>query len=161
MPQTINWNTTEIKPVVEFRLSDGVTVEYSRPMRSFTQADQQVGRFYDGTGSFTYSAATLPNPVLTAVVPDNFMEMDELKIGADLNDETHLYGFFMAGENTSQTYTVNPTTGAAAGNLDLPRYMNDCDLRVTNKSIDNVSLTGYAKVFNNYQCRPAPRPLRP
>lgn len=151
MPQSINWNTTEIKPVIEFRLSDGVTVEYSRPMRAFQQADQQVGRFYDTTGVLTYNATTNPGPELAAVVPDNFMEMDELKIGAELNDKTHFYGFFMAGENTSQTYTVNPATGATAGSVDMPRYFNDCDVRVSNKSIENVSLTAYAKVFNNYE----------
>ncbi len=45
--QQIDWITTEIKPVIEARLGDFITIEYSRPMRGFTAADQTATRFYD------------------------------------------------------------------------------------------------------------------
>ena len=149
--QRINWLTMEVKPVVEARLSDRFTVEYSRPMRGFTADDQGASRFYDVTGSLTYNATTSNNPplnppnadpYLTGVVPDSYTEMDQLKIGGDLTENTKAYAFLMVG------HTVNRE-------IDMTRWFNNVDLRLTNSSIDNVRLTGFGKVFNEDEQMPS------
>ena len=43
--QQINWTTIEVKPVIEWKVNDSLTLEYSRPMRGFTADDQTVGRY--------------------------------------------------------------------------------------------------------------------
>ncbi len=149
--QHIDWTTTEIKPVFELRLGDSFVIEYSRPMRGFTADDQRATRFYDVTGVLTYNALTSNNPPLnppnanpypTGVVPNNYTEMDQIKIRGKLTDDTTAYAFLMAG------HTVNQE-------IDMTRWFNDADIRLTNTSIENVTLTGYGRVFNETESMPS------
>lgn len=138
--QHIDWMTTEVKPVFEFRLGDSCVVEYSRPMRGFTANDQTVGRFYDHRtfplegGEFPVNG---PSSVFAnyGVVPSNTTEMDQVKISGQINENNRAYAYLMAG-NTVQK------------EIDMHRWFNDADVRLTNTSIDNVTVTGYGKVFN-------------
>ena len=40
--QRVDWLTMDIEPVIAARLTDWLTIEYSRTMRSFDQDDQVV-----------------------------------------------------------------------------------------------------------------------
>ena len=130
--QTINWTTTEVEPAFEFNLG-AVTVEYSRPMRTFGTADSIVTRNYNtnnhegwiwpGAGQVPYN-----------VVPENTTQIDKLKIGADLSDDTRFYAYLMTGQ------TLNEELGNH-------RFFNNFDLRLTNESIDGLTLSGYGKQY--------------
>ena len=139
--QQIDWMTSEIKPVIEARLSDNLSIEYSRPMRSFTDADSITSRYYNGVGKLTYNATTNPNPYDYAVVPDSYTQMDQLKISGQLTDDTKAYAFLMAGN------TINEE-------IDMQRWFNDADMRLTNTSIENVTVTGYGKIYNEDESMP-------
>ena len=139
-PQHIDWTTIEVKPVIEWKISDAPTLEYSRPMRGFTADDQTVGRYYDH--SFALSGGAT-NTVFApgGVVPNNSTQMDQLKIGYQLTDNTKAYAYLMPGTNTEEE-------------LAMTRLFNDMDFRLTNTSIQNVSLTGYGTVFNEVETSP-------
>jgi hypothetical protein len=139
--QQIDWTTTEIKPVIEARLGDNITVEYSRPMRSFSAADSTASRYYDFSGRLTYNATTNPNPYANAVVPDGYTQMDQLKIGAKLSENTQAYANLMIGDTVERE-------------IDMDRWFNNTDLRITNTSVENLSLTGYGKIFNEDESFP-------
>ena len=125
--QRIDWLTMEIEPVIEARFGR-VTVEYSRPMRSFTQSDQIVTRDYNNN---SHGGWLRPGSYPYAVVPDSFYQLDRLKVGVDL-DETQLYGNVFIGDTHNQQRNIH-------------RKSDGFDLRLTNWSIDGVKLTAYAK----------------
>ena len=64
-PQQIDWNTREVKPVIEARLGDTSVLEYSRPMRSFTADDSTTSRYYDSIGDLSYDAPPIRIPMTT------------------------------------------------------------------------------------------------
>ncbi len=140
-PQQIDWMTTEVKPVIEARLTDGLTLEYSRPMRTFTADDSTTTRFYDTTGKLTYNATTNPDPYAYAVVPDSYTQMDQLKLSGRINDDNRVYSYLMIGN------TVNEE-------IDMNRWFNDMDVRWTNTSIEHVSLTTYGTIYNEDEQTP-------
>jgi hypothetical protein len=148
-PQAIDWQTTEIKPVIEARLG-GLTIEYSRPMRSFAANDASTSRYYDTTGVLSYGSniSAGPPPVVntsayqSAVVPNNYTQMDQVKLSGQLNDENRIYAYLMAGS------TVDEEIGET-------RFFNDMDIRWTNTSIENVSLTGFGTVYNDDEKQPS------
>lgn len=139
--QQIDWITAEIKPVIEARLGDSINIEYSRPMRNFTAADSTTTRFYNGTGRLTFSPTVNPNPYAYAVVPDSYTQMDQLKISSEITENTRAYAFMMAGKTVDRE-------------IDLDRWFNDMDVRITNTSFENLSLTGYGAVFNEAEALP-------
>ncbi|MGA2798033.1 MAG: hypothetical protein ABSE63_10660, partial [Thermoguttaceae bacterium] len=144
--QVIDWITTEIKPVFEARLGDNITIEYSRPMRNFTAADSITTRFYDGTGRLTYNptanpATNNPNPYAFAVAPDSYTQMDQVKIGVQVTDDTKAYANLMAGDTIDRE-------------IDMERWFNNVDMRLTNTSFENVNLTGYGKIYNEDESFP-------
>ena len=144
-PQQIDWTTSEVKPVIEARLTDSITLEYSRPMRTFTSADSTTTRFYNGVGKLNYNASTNPDPYAYAVVPDSYTQMDQLKLSGLISEENKVYAYLMVGS------TVNEEIG-------MNRWFNDMDMRWTNTSLENVSLTTYGTIYNEdeqnpeYQC---------
>ena len=144
MPQQIDWQTTEIKPVIEARLGDSTTIEYSRPMRGFTADDSSTTRFYDHTFPLTNVPAGNNSPSNAypfAVVPSNYTQMDQLKVNSKLNDETTAYGYMMIGNTLDE-------------DIDMQRYFNDMDFRLSNTSIKNLSLTAYGSVYNEDESTP-------
>ncbi len=128
--QNIDWLTLEIKPAIEVNLGP-VTAEYSRTMRSFDQSDSLVTRSYGGR-PVNFADPSLQYPY--AVVPNNFTQIDRLKIGADLTENTQLYANLFVGDTENKTRGVH-------------RDFNGADLRVTNRSIDGLSVTGFAKWY--------------
>ena len=69
------------------------------------------------------------------MVPDSYTQMDQLKLSGRLDEDNRVYAFLMAGN------TVNEE-------IDMNRWFNDMDVRWTNTSIENVSLTGYGTIYN-------------
>jgi hypothetical protein len=123
--QRIDWLTAEIEPVVAGHFGP-VTVEYSRTMRTLTTDDQLVTRPYDNFGF----SGELPY----AIVPENFTEIDRLKVGVTLPDCRDGYARLFAGHTENQF-------------RDTDRKFRGFDLRLTDRSFDGVSLTGYAKNY--------------
>jgi len=123
--QRIDWLTTEIQPVVEAKLGSA-TVEYSRTMRTFSQADQQTTRPYDNFGF----SGDLP----FAAVPDNYTYIDRLKLGVGLRERLDFYGNVYTGNTLNRFRDTN-------------RRFRGFDARITDWSIDGLTFTGYAKEY--------------
>jgi len=153
-PQAVTFTTMEIKPVIEMRLGDSLVLEYSRPMRGFNSAEgfssfsDMQGRYYNGTGLLTYNAGTNPAAYPYNISPSNTTQMDQLKISYDLSEDTKVYSYLMFGDTESKDNYGN--TSAFPG-LTIHRQFHNVDLRVTNKSIQNVTLTGFGKLYGDYQ----------
>lgn len=127
--QQIDWLTTEVEPSIRARF-DWLTVEYSRTMRSFQQNDQTV------LANFTAINATygLQGVGAYAVVPENYTEIDRVKMNAQLNEYNELYALAFVG-NTHNDFR------------DSDRKFYGGDVRLTNTSRDALRLTAYAKSF--------------
>lgn len=123
--QRIDWLTAEIEPVLEGRFGP-VTAEYSRTMRALTTRDQLVTRPYDNFGL----AGDLPYDV----VPENFTQVDRLKIGIALPDRRDAYARIYNG-NTQNHFR------------DTNRRFHGVDLRISDRSVDGVTVTTYAKTY--------------
>jgi hypothetical protein len=126
--QQIDWVTTQVTPHLEGRFGP-VTIEYSRPMRQFTQNDQWVTRSYNGfppiiNGDYPY-----------AVVPDSTTQIDKLKLGVDLTSHTHFYGFGYVG-NTEDRFR------------DVSRTFGGYDLRLTDSTISGLTITGFGRGYS-------------
>ena len=129
--QTIDWTTVEVQPVIEARFGNAV-VEYSRTMREFGQSDQLVSRTYTRFGFSPASGAGGP-PFAYAIVPESFTQIDRLKISVPLDEVNQFYGNLYVGD------TKNEFRGT---HRDFYGY----DLRLINQAIEDVTLTGYAKL---------------
>ncbi|HUT13472.1 MAG TPA: hypothetical protein VMY42_23495 [Thermoguttaceae bacterium] len=129
--QNIDWMTMEIEPVIEVKYGP-VSAEYSRTMRSFEQSDEPVTRSYNGfpvefidpTQQFTY-----------AYVPENFTQIDRLKIRGDITCNTHAYAVLFAGDTKNRDRLTH-------------RDFDGYDLRLVDDSIDGLQLVGTYKQFN-------------
>ena len=130
--QTIDWTTTEVKPVLEAKLGP-LTLEYSRTMRAFDQDDGIVTRQYNTAAHPGWQVINTDIPY--GFITENYTQIDRLKMSSDLNEFNHFYGNLYAG-NTHNQYR------------DTHRFFNGIDLRLTNDRINGLSLTGYAKVNN-------------
>lgn len=129
--QRIDWTTIEIQPVLEAQVGNAV-VEYSRTMRGFGQDDQVVDRTYTRFGYSSASGTGGPDYDY-AFVPDNFTQVDRLKVSAPLNAVNQFYANLYLGDTENKF-------------RDTHRGFSGYDLRLTNRAIDGVTLTGYAKV---------------
>ena len=126
--QTIDWLTMEIQPVVEAEF-ENVTVEYSRTMRSFGQDDGIVSRQYTNFNGFQDGS-----PYNYALVPDNFTQIDRLKIGASLTENNQFYGNLFVGDTKNEF-------------RDTHRNYNGFDLRLMNNTYDDLNITAYASRY--------------
>lgn len=129
--QRIDWTTLEIKPTVEACVG-GAVVEYSRTMRTFGQNDQRVTRTYT---AWDYSPAfgTEGPPFLYGFVPESYTQIDRAKLNVPLGKSNQLYTHLYFGD------TKNEFRGTH-------RDFNGFDLRLTNRSFDDVTLVSYAKL---------------
>ncbi|MHB8901634.1 MAG: hypothetical protein ACYC6Y_23010, partial [Thermoguttaceae bacterium] len=121
--QRIDWLTVKVEPVVESKVGP-VRVEYSRPMRFFSQNDQLLTADY---GDFHIYGM---QDEVYAVVPESFSQTDRIKLNIPLGDATDLYttSYIRDTENKSrQTH----------------RKSYGYDVRLTNRSYDGVKLTAY------------------
>lgn len=121
--QAIDWLTVKIEPVIEAKFGP-VRAEYSRPMRIFSQDDQVVTR------RFYLFGPHFPTERDYALVPDNFTQIDRLKLGVDLAAETDFYARLSAGDTQNRF-------------RDTHRKFQVYDLRLTNRTWDGLTLTGF------------------
>lgn len=122
--QQIDWLTLRVEPIVEGKWGP-VTVEYSRPMRSFGQNDQIVTRQY---GDFSLYGFSGQHPY--AFVPENFKQTDRVKMGVRLTERTRLYSKMLTSNVHNQFRATD-------------RRVYDVDLRLTNQPTNRLTLTGY------------------
>lgn len=132
--QRIDWLTMEIQPVIEVEFDD-VTVEYSRTMRGFSQDDGIVSRQYTHFSGFSPANDVLGPDYNYALVPDNFTQIDRLKIGARLSENNRFYGNLYVG-NTKNKFR------------DTHRYFNGYDLRLMNDTYDDLYVTAYVSQYD-------------
>jgi len=121
--QRIDWTTLEIEPVIEARWG-ALTAEYSRTMRAFDQDDEFILRPFDNfgfNGDFVY-----------AFVPDNFTQIDRIKFGLDITPDTDFYANLFRGDTENKF-------------RDTHRGFYGFDMRATNRSIDGLALSTFAK----------------
>ena len=130
--QRIDWLTVDVEPAIEVRLGR-LTVEYSRTMRSFEQNDQMVLGDFSRDTSYGFGVGAEAGAY--AYVPENTTAIDRVKIGGDLGLDTDLYVVGHTG-NTHNRFR------------DSDRKFYGVDARVTNTSIEGVSLTAYGKTFS-------------
>ena len=142
--QTINWLTMEIEPVIEAEFGP-VTAEYTRTMRAFEQDDEVVSRSYTGR-PVEFIDPTLQYPY--AVVPENFTQIDRLKVGVDVTQNTRFYTLLFTGN----THNKNRQTD---------RGFWGADLRLTNHTFDSLSVTGFAKRYEESNQIPTTFPEDP
>ena len=133
--QSIDWLTMEIQPVVEARF-ENVAVEYSRTMRAFEQDDganfRQYTRFgFQGPGG----NGTLGDDYIYALVPESFTQIDRLKITAKVTESNQFYANLYVGDTENKF-------------RDMHRDYDGYDLRWTNRSFDDLTLTGYASRYD-------------
>lgn len=140
--QRIDWLTTELEPALEGKWG-AVSVSYSRPMRSFNPNDQSLTRLYNSYPPI-YNGGSMPPQLGSeaypdgafypyAVVPENLTQIDKLKIGVDITDKTRLYGLLYYG-NTENRHR------------NFERDFGGFDVRLTDRTIDSLKWTGYAKL---------------
>lgn len=142
--QSINWLTMEVTPGIEVDMGP-VTVDYTRTMRAFEQDDELVGRTYAGRPNNFINADQFANH---AVVPENFTEIDKLKIGADLSENNRYYVNMFHG-NTHNRYR------------DTDRGFWGVDMRLTNTTYRGLRGTMYAKYYEQNSDLPTVFPEDP
>lgn len=132
--QTIDWVTVEVEPVIEAEF-ENVTVQYSRTMRSFSQSDGIVDRQYTHFSGFTSANNILGPDYDYALVPDNFTQIDKLRIDTQLNDCNQVYASLFNG-NTKNEFR------------DTHRKFGGFDLRLMNSAYDGVRWTAFASMVD-------------
>lgn len=142
--QRIDWLTTEIEPALEGKAGP-LTVEYSRTMRAFEQNDQGVASgvfdatspfnsFYNSPSRFA-DAGISGNSHPYGIVPDNYTQIDRLKFGVEITEDTDLYALLHYGDTENR-------------NRGTHRTFNGWDFRLTNRAIDGVTLAAYGKGYS-------------
>ena len=140
--QQIDWQTVELEPVVEGKWGP-VTVSYSRPMRGFHQNDQNLTRLHNPLPAIHNREAIPPQLGSEAypdgafypyaIVPETFTQTDKLKLSGDLTDTMHWYGLFYYGSTDNR-------------HRNFRRDFGGFDLRVTDRTVDALRWTTYAKL---------------
>lgn len=130
--QRVDWLTMQVEPVIEARF-DWLSVEYSRTMRTFQNNDELL--ISDNTATFAFAPlAPADDPQLVAygIVPENYTEIDRIKTRLELTDVTELYTLGYYG-NTHNRFR------------DTDRKFWGGDIRLTNRSFEDVTFVGYGK----------------
>ncbi len=134
--QHIDWQTTEVEAGLELRVG-ALSLNYSHMVRDFNAGDQQVINLYRsgvGLGFTSPPGVTTCSTAGYNIVPDNFTQMDRLKGHADLGCDTDIYALGYLGNTEDELNQMD-------------RRYDGGDLRITNKSIENLTVTGYGKAY--------------
>jgi hypothetical protein len=131
--QAIDWTTVELQPALEARFQN-VAVEYSRTMRGFGQDDESVFREYTRT-PFSPANAALGPPFQYALVPDNFTQIDRLKVNARVTEHNQLYANLFVGDTKNKF-------------REMHRGFGGYDLRLINSSIEQTKITAYTSWYD-------------
>lgn len=144
--QQIDWLTMRMEPVIEANFFQGkLNVEYSRPMQYFATRDQRTQRLYNHFGFFQN-----PDPVSGeggagfydyAFVPENFMQIDRLKVQAVVTENDTIYANLLSGNLENKLRKTN-------------RRFYGYDLRWTNHYFERLTVNTYAKYFKERQQAP-------
>jgi hypothetical protein len=124
------------------------------PIRSFAQSDQRLTRLYNPPpanqgglaippqlGSEAYPAgAEYPH----SLVPENFTQIRQLKIGVDLAERRHLYARLHQGSTDNRFRNTR-------------RNFYGVDVRLTDRTVSGLTWSGYAK--RHRQENPKPQEL--
>ena len=132
--QMIDWTTVEVQPVLEAKFENS-TIEYSRTMRAFGQDDEAVFRQYTRFAPFAGPGNTLGPPFEYAFVPESFTQIDRIKFQWRLDECNQIYSNLFYGDTRNSFRDTN-------------RQYSGYDVRLTNRSIERVTLTGYASVYD-------------
>jgi hypothetical protein len=128
--QTIDWTTMEIQPVLEAKIGKSV-LEYSRTMRAFGQDDLVTDRTYTRFGFNAPAGSGFEGPPYDyAFVPESFTQIDRLKFSAPVTECTQFYANLYHGDTENDFRETH-------------REFSGFDLRLTNRSFDNLTLVGY------------------
>ncbi len=130
--QHIDWQTTEVTPSLEWRIGCDTAVEYSHTIRQFTQNDQAVTYNYAGNDALYTGDPT--NRAGLAIVPNNQTQIDRLKFSTKIGCDTDVYMLGYAGYNKDEL-------------RDTDRTFNGADLRITNSSLEKLTLTARGKYY--------------
>ncbi|MFH1268117.1 MAG: hypothetical protein ABIK89_20555, partial [Planctomycetota bacterium] len=129
--QRIDWLTMEIQPVIEARFG-WLSAEYSHTIRSFQQSDQIVTNDFSRNPSYGFGPGAEAGAY--AYAPENFTEIDRIKLHGEISPNTEAYVTGHVGNTHNQF-------------RESDRKFYGVDARVTNTSIDGLSLTGYGKTY--------------
>ena len=132
--QYIDWKTNQIEPALEAH-NDWLTVEYSCTMRTFTQSDQMIVSDFDRSPSFGYGNNT-PGSGFAGygIVPDSITEINRLKTRVQVAQDTEAYVLTYVGDEKDELNYID-------------RHLGGVDGRLTNESIDGLTLTAHGKVY--------------
>ncbi len=148
--QHIDWQTTELDAGLELKLGCDTALAYSHLVRAFQQNDQRVFSAYrfsanpGAAGQLGYAVYVPTGGVTTGagaygmagynIVPDNQTQIDRLKFSTRIGCDTDAYLLGYVGYNEDMLRTTY-------------RNFNGTDLRITNRSIENVATTVYGKYY--------------
>ncbi|MFO0969842.1 MAG: hypothetical protein U0793_30160 [Gemmataceae bacterium] len=140
--QHIDWTTSEVTPRVEARLGI-MTLEYSRPMRQFSNNDQVIVRDYNNgvLGVPTNKGGMIWGTYPYADVPATLTQIDRLKLALDLGNTRQFYAFGYIGNTDNR-------------DRDVRRDFNGYDLRFTDWTLPRTSFTLYARRYHQTGDRP-------
>jgi hypothetical protein len=138
--QHIDWKTTEVEPGIEVRFLDGLTVDYSHTIRTFQQQDRIVTNDYTASGANGFPDPNNPNPNATSIagyafVPDSTTNIDRIKIRRQFEFDTDVYAVGFVGDTYNQFRQTDRRFGGA-------------DVRLTNSSLDGLTVTAYGKCYS-------------
>ena len=119
----------EVEPGIEVQLG-GFSIEYSRTMRSFQQDDQLITRNWARGTPYGFGAGAENGAY--AYVPENYTEIDRIKLHGDLGWDSDLYALGYVG-NTHNKFR------------DSDRKFYGADVRSTNSAWNNMTNTVYGK----------------
>ncbi len=163
--QHIDWQTTEVTPSLELKMGCDTYLEYSHTVRAFTANDDMVTYNYDASSSFSMNPTAVTAATSTAstaaarqtainnltagygIVPDSQTQIDRLKFSSKIGADTDVYLLGYGGYNEDML-------------RDTYRDFSGADLRITNKSIDNLAITTYGKFYSENTTSPL-SPLSP
>ena len=163
--QHIDWQTTEVTPSLELRIDCDTFLEYSHTVRAFNANDQMSTFNYDASASWSINPTAVSAATSTAltpaarqaainnltagyaIVPSSETQIDRLKFSTKIGCNTDAYLLGYAGYNEDEL-------------RDTYRDFNGADLRITNKSFDSLTVTGYGKYYREDTTSPL-SPLSP
>ena len=140
--QHIDWTTTEVEPGLELRLGE-LTVNYSHLVRDFRAGDQQVYGVYDTRRFWLYSTGWLKHRLVPsawpvwASCPTPSRKWTGSRPMPTSATSTDVYAMGFLGDTTDELDQQN-------------RHYDGGDLRITNRSIDNLTVTGYGRAYTEH-----------
>ena len=146
--QHIDWETDEVTASLHLKMGCDTVLEYQHLARQFTSNDQNVTYdYYAGVSSYSLNPGknTTANALNTvaayAIVPDTQTQIDRLKFTTKISENTDAYVLGYGGYNEDEL-------------RDMYRDFQGADVRITNKSIDTLTVTANGKYYHEDTTNP-------